>query len=165
MLLVGVGDGGGGDEALRVGVQRAGEDGVGGPLLDEPAAVQDRDAVGDLADDGEVVRDEQAREAEPRPQVGQQVQDPRLHGHVERARGLVGDEEVRPEGDGTGDGDALTLTAGQLVGEPLAAAAGRATASSSPATRSRTSRGPSEVCSSRGSATESATLERGSSEE
>ena len=37
--------------------------------LDDPAEVHHRDAVGEVADDREVVGDEQVREAEPRLQV------------------------------------------------------------------------------------------------
>ena len=42
----------------------------------------------------EVVRDEEAREAELLLQVAQQVEDRRLDGDVERGHGLVGDEHL-----------------------------------------------------------------------
>jgi len=38
------------------------------------------------------VRDHEQRHAEPLAQVAQQVEDLRLHGDVERGRGLVGDD-------------------------------------------------------------------------
>src|SRR3712207_7034477 len=42
------------------------------------------DPVGDLAHDAQVMGDEQHGHAEPALQVGQQVEDLRLHGHVDR---------------------------------------------------------------------------------
>jgi hypothetical protein len=45
----------------------------------------------------------------------QQSEDLRLHGDVERGRGLVGDEQARAVDDGHGDEDALALAAGELV--------------------------------------------------
>ncbi len=48
----------------------------------------------DVLDDGEVVGDEQHRQAEAVLQVGQQVDDLRLDRDVERRHGLVGDDEL-----------------------------------------------------------------------
>ena len=73
------------------------------------------DAVGDLAHDAEVVGDEQHRHVEPALQLGEQLQDLRLHRHVERRRRLVGDEEVGLVGERHGDHHALALAAGELV--------------------------------------------------
>ena len=61
--------------------------------LDDAAEVHHADAVGDVVDDGEVVRDEEVGEAERALQVAHQVQHLRLHRHVERRRRLVADEE------------------------------------------------------------------------
>ena len=43
------------------------------------------------------------------------LEHPRLDGDVERAGGLVGDQQLRAQRQGAGDGDALPLPAGQLV--------------------------------------------------
>ena len=75
--------------------------------------------VGDVAHDRQVVGDEQERQAELVLQALEQVHDAGLDRHVERRHRLVEDDERRVEGEGPGDADALALTAGELVGEPL----------------------------------------------
>jgi hypothetical protein len=50
-----------------------------------------------------------------RLQPGQQVQDLRLNGHVERRGRLVGDQQPRPAGDGHGDHHALVHAARELM--------------------------------------------------
>ena len=62
--------------------------------LDDAAEVHHADAIGDVVDDREVVRDEEIGEAEPLLQVAHQVQHLRLHRDVERGRRLVADEEA-----------------------------------------------------------------------
>ena len=64
---------------------------VGGPLLDDLAVVHDRDPVGDVADDADVVGDEEVGEAELVLEVVEQVDDLRLDRDVERGDRLVGD--------------------------------------------------------------------------
>ena len=59
---------------------------VAGGHLDDLAQVHHGDAVGDVAHDGEVVRDEQVGQAELVLEVLQQVDDLRLDRDVERAR-------------------------------------------------------------------------------
>ena len=73
------------------------------------------DAVAHVAHDGEVVGDEDQRQAELALQVAQQVQDLRLDRHVERGDRLVGDDHLRLQGERAGDADALPLAAGELV--------------------------------------------------
>ena len=90
------------------------------PELDELAQLHHGDPPRQDLDDGEVVGDEQAGEPDLVLQLLEQVEHPRLHGHVERRRRLVGDQQLRPEGQGPGDADTLTLAAGQLVGIAVA---------------------------------------------
>ena len=71
--------------------------------------------VGDDTHDREVVRDEQVGEAELALQVGEELQDLVLHQHVERRHRFVEDDDVGLERKRAGDGDALTLTARELV--------------------------------------------------
>ena len=55
-------------------------------------------------------------------ELGEQLEDLRLHGHVERRRRLVGDQQFRLVGERHGDHHALALAAGELVrigAEPL----------------------------------------------
>ena len=85
--------------------------------LDHLADVHDRHAVGDVADDAEVVRDEEVREAELFLEVGEEVDDLGLDGHVEGRDGLVGDDKPRVQGQRPGDADALALAAAEGVRE------------------------------------------------
>ena len=78
--------------------------------------LHDDDVVGDLAHDGQVVGDEQVGQLQLGLQVGQQAQDLGLDQHVQGGDRLVEDDDLRLEGEGPGDGDALALTAGELVG-------------------------------------------------
>ena len=48
-----------GKERTRVGMRGGGEDLIGGALFDDFAAVHDENAVAEVADDGEVVADEE----------------------------------------------------------------------------------------------------------
>ena len=109
-------DGGDGTEqAAGVLVAGVGEDLLGGALLDDLASVHDGDGVCHLGHEGEVVGDEDHREAELLAQLVEQVDDLLLHGHVEGGGGLVGDDQLRVAGQGHGDEHALALAAGQLV--------------------------------------------------
>ena len=85
--------------------------------LHQLAQVHHRDAIADVADDGEVVGDEEVGEAELLLQVFQQVDDLRLNRDVKRGDRLVGDDEVWLDGERAGDADALPLAAGELVRE------------------------------------------------
>ena len=95
---------------LRMGEQRAAR-----RELDDAAEIHHRDAVADVLDDREVVRDEEIRQAELRLQVHEQVDDLRLHRHVQRRDGLVADDHLGLDGEGARDPQALALSAGKLV--------------------------------------------------
>ena len=86
------------------------------PLLDDLAAIHDGDAVGEMRDDRDVVRDEQVGDAELVAQVGEQVDDRGLHRDVERRDRLVAHDEARVGGERARDADALLLAAAHLVG-------------------------------------------------
>ncbi len=81
----------------------------------DSTAIQHQDLVAQVTDDGEVVADEQQREAVTVAQFPEQVDDLRLHRHVERAHRLVADQEPRPGDDGARDRRTLALPAAQLV--------------------------------------------------
>ena len=72
----------------------AGEELAHRRLFDDAAGVHDDDALAELGDDAEVVRDEQDGQAEPLLQRGQELHDLRLDGDVERRGRLVGDEQL-----------------------------------------------------------------------
>ncbi len=63
--------------------------------------------------------DEQAAESAVALEVGEQVEDGRLHRDVERRGRFVRDDEIGVAGERAGDGDALALTAGELVRVPV----------------------------------------------
>ena len=62
-----------------------------------------------------IVRDEQERGADLALDGADHAEHVLLHDHVERGRGLVGDDEFRPADGGERDGDALAHAAGELV--------------------------------------------------
>src|SRR5262245_4016598 len=63
------------DEALGVWLARVGADLLGRPQLDQPAAMHDRHPVAEIADHGNVVRDEEEAQIEPLLDIEQQVED------------------------------------------------------------------------------------------
>ena len=77
--------------------------------FDEPAVVQHHDVVGELPHDGEVVGDQQVGGAELVAELGEQVQDLRLDGDVERGDRFVEDDQPRLDGERPRDRDALPL--------------------------------------------------------
>ena len=105
----------GGQQHLGVGMRRRGEDLLGRPVLHHLAAPHDVDAVGETANDAEIVGDEDDGHAEFLLQLGEQRQDLRLDGHVERGGRLVGDQDVGVVGERHGDHHPLPLAARQLV--------------------------------------------------
>ena len=86
-----------------------------GTALHDPPLVHHRDFVREVVDDRDVVGDEEVGEAAPALQRAQQVQDLRLHRDVERAGRLVADDQLRVDRQRACDGDALPLTARELV--------------------------------------------------
>ena len=103
------------DQRLGVGMGRGVVDRRGRALLDHPAEVHHCDAFAHMAHDGQVVGDEEVGQALLGLEVGEQVDDLGLHGHVEGAHRLVADHQVRAQGQRPGDGDALSLPAGELM--------------------------------------------------
>ena len=65
--------------------------------------------------DGEIVRNEQIREAHATLQIAHQIQHLRLHRDVERRRRLVADQKLRLGGERARNRNALSLAAGELV--------------------------------------------------
>ena len=82
-------------QADGVGMLRVLEDLAHRTVLDDAAGIHDRDFVGDFRDDAEIVRDEQERHPRLALEIADEVEDLRLDGHVERRRGLVGDQQLR----------------------------------------------------------------------
>src|SRR5579883_311462 len=83
--------------------------------LDDAARAHDGDAIGDIVDHGEIVRDEEICERELPLQIFQQVEDLRLDRYVERRDRLIANDEIGTERQGPCNADALPLTAGEAV--------------------------------------------------
>ena len=83
--------------------------------LHDLAHVHHRDPLAEVLDDGQVVGDEQVGEVVVLLEILQQLQDLRLHRHVQGGYRLVGDDELRHQRQGAGDRDALALPARERV--------------------------------------------------
>ncbi len=103
------------EQTPGVRVLRPVEDVLRGAVLDRAAGVHHLDVVGQLGDHAEVVGDDDDGGVELTLQVPDQVQDLRLHGHVEGGGRLVRDQQVGVAGQRHRDHRALPHTAGELV--------------------------------------------------
>jgi hypothetical protein len=99
-------------------VERLRVQGVRRSLLDDATEIHDRDDIGDVADDGQIVRDHHIRQSQPVLQFLQQVDHLGLDRYVQRGDRLVGDDQVRFQRNRAGDANALPLAAGELVRVP-----------------------------------------------
>ena len=59
--------------------------------------------------------DEQQTQAKLLLYFAQQLQNLRLHRHIQGTHRFIGHQDLRPAGQGTGDGDALALSAAELA--------------------------------------------------
>src|SRR5260221_9778941 len=106
----------GGQHGSGVRMPRVIEDDVPPAVLGGPAEVHDRDAVAEIPDDGEIMRDEDESEPEPRPELGEKLQDSRLHRHIQRRDWLVRYYRAGRYGERPGGREPLPLAAGGLAG-------------------------------------------------
>ena len=72
-----------------------------------------------MAHHGEVMGDEQARHAQLRLQLHQQVENLRTHRNIQRAHRLVTHQQRRAQRQGAGDDNALALAAGELMRQQI----------------------------------------------
>ena len=77
--------------------------------------LHDRNAVGDLGDDAEIVGDEQDSSSLATLQIADQLQDLRLRRDIEGRRRLVRDQNPRLERKRHGDHGPLALAAGKFM--------------------------------------------------
>ena len=103
------------DQRLRVRVGGPRDHLARRPVLDHLAEIHHEGALADIADERQVVRDVEGREAEPLPEIAQQVEDARPDADIEHRDGLVGHQEARPEHERAREHHALQLAARQLM--------------------------------------------------
>jgi hypothetical protein len=84
--------------------------------FDDLARVHDGDARRHARDHAEIVADVHHRHPGARTDVLEQVEDHRLGRCIQIGRRLIENHQIRLEGEGDRDGDALPLPAAQLVG-------------------------------------------------
>jgi hypothetical protein len=103
----------GGEQCAGVVVTGLGEHACRGSLLDDPAAPHDRDLRGDVADDREVVGDEQHRQAQLALELTDEVEYGPLDRDVQGGGDLVSDDHARARRERPRQRDPLPLAAGQ----------------------------------------------------
>jgi hypothetical protein len=104
--------GDGGEQCPRVGMGRSAVECVARPDLAELAEIHHGDSVADVADDRQVVSDEQHRQRESSLAILDQVEDLRLDRHVERRDGLVADEDIGARHERPRDAAGITYLCG-----------------------------------------------------
>src|SRR5579872_5921105 len=102
-------------EHFRVGHLWSREQPTGFRDLDDAAEIHDTDAACHVADDREIVADEEIGEAELVLQIAHQIENLRLHGYVERRGRLIADDELGLGSERAGDCNALALSAGKFM--------------------------------------------------
>ena len=104
-----------GEQRARVVVMRRAQQIANGALLHDDTVAHHCDVVRERGDDAHVVRDDGECQVAFGHELSQQHEDLRLHGHVERGRRFVRDEQLGIAREGAGDHRALAHAAGQLV--------------------------------------------------
>ena len=108
--------GDGADQAAGVGVAGRGDDGPDRPRLHDLAVVEHHHVVGDLGDDGEIVRDVDRRRPLPGDDLLEGFQHLDLGGHVQRGRRFVQHEQFWAGAQRHRHHQSLKLATGDLVG-------------------------------------------------
>ncbi len=91
------------------------ENGIGGADFDHSAQIHDRNAVGDMFHDTQVVTDENECQTELFLQILEKIENLRLNGHIKRGYRLVADDGLRLGSKRARNHHALALAAGKLV--------------------------------------------------
>ena len=102
-------------QALRIRMSGCVEDIGFGAQFDQVPGVHHGDAIGNVRNNGEIVRDEEHRQSKFVAEIIEQIENLLLDGNIERGGGLVGDQQLRTVDDGHSDHDALAHASGELV--------------------------------------------------
>ena len=95
------------------------ENGLAGACFDNFPLIHHQDTIAEQPHDVQIVRNKQITHTEALPQAGQEMQDHRLHRHIEGRRGFVQNEQCRVQGNGARNPDAGFLAARELMWEAL----------------------------------------------
>ena len=87
--------------------------------LDDLPQIHHRYPVCHMTHDGHVVGNQDVGQVAGALQLCEQVEDLRLNRDIQRRCGFVEDDNIRVGGQGPGNGNPLTLAAGELVGEAV----------------------------------------------
>src|SRR5689334_9919398 len=96
-------------------MQRVVEDLFGISFLDYLTQIHHRDSIGDVLYHREVVSDEQISQSELPLKIAKQIEDLSLDRDIERRDRFVTHNQLRLDGQRSGDADALPLTSGKFV--------------------------------------------------
>ena len=94
-LHIGVGNGYGGEQRFRVRMHRILENILRRTVLHHTAQIHNPDIIGNMFNDGQVVRNKDIGQAHFLLQIAQKVDDLRLNRNVERRHGFVANDEFR----------------------------------------------------------------------
>src|SRR5256885_2454919 len=86
--------------------------------FDNFSQVHHQDSLRDVFHHREIVRNKEVSDATLLLQILKEVDDLRLHRNVQRADWLITHYQLRFDGQGSGDADALTLTAAEFMRIP-----------------------------------------------
>lgn len=84
-------------------------------FLDDPSEIHDDDAIREMADDAEVVADEEVGQLKLFAKIHEQVQNLRLDRDIQGRHGFITDQDVGIHGECAGDTDALSLSTAELM--------------------------------------------------
>ena len=94
---------------------RFGKDALDRAFLHHAAGVHHANAVCSAGHDAKVVGDEEDRHSDAFAKAHDEIKHLRLHGHIERSRGLVRNQELRLARQGDGNHCPLAHPAGKLM--------------------------------------------------
>src|SRR5580704_14286165 len=103
------------EERARIGMRRMREDVLAACELDDAAEIKNRDPVGEVLDDTEIMADEEIAQLLALLDIAEEIEDLALDRHVERRERLVGHDELRCRRQRPRDGDALALAAREFM--------------------------------------------------
>ena len=104
------------EQRAGIGVAGGVEQRLGLGRLDHAAGMHHRHPIGETPDDAEVMGDEQHRHAALLLQGFQKTQNLEFDGDIKCCGRFVGNQQIRPVGEGHGNHGALALAARKLVG-------------------------------------------------